>query len=139
MPKLDAAQVQKFLEEVWPGSTSAYEIEDVGDRTARLRMQYTKERLRPGGIISGPALMTLADCAVWVALLGDIGPEAMTVTVSLNINFFRPGPKADVIAETRLHKVGKRLATGDVLMYSEGDPDPIAQATVTYAIPSSKS
>jgi uncharacterized protein (TIGR00369 family) len=139
VPKLDAEQVQKFLEEVWPGSTSAYEIEHIGNRTARLRMQYTPERLRPGGIISGPALMTLADCAVWVALLGDIGPEAMTVTVSLSINFFRPGRKADVIAETRLHRVGRRLATGDVLMYSEGDPDPIAQATVTYAIPSSNS
>ena len=102
MPKLDAEQVQAFLDEVWPGSTDAYEIEDVGDRTARLRMQYTPERLRPGGIISGPALMTLADCAVWVAVLGEIGPEAMTVTVSLNINFFRPGAQADVIAETRL-------------------------------------
>ena len=64
------------------------------------------------------------------------GREAMTMTVNLNINFFRPGAPVDVIADVRLHRVGKRLATGDVLMYSEGDTDPIAQATVTYAIPS---
>lgn len=136
MPALDASEVRDFLEEVWPGSTRAYVIEDVGEGTARVRMVHSPERLRPGGIVAGPALMALADCALWVALLGVIGREAMTLTVNLNINFFRPGAPADVIADVRLHKVGKRLATGDVLMYSEGDPDPIAQATVTYAIPS---
>ena len=136
MPVLDATEVRDFLEEVWPGSTSSYVIEDVGDGTARLRMPHSRERLRPGGIVAGPALMALADCAVWVALLGVIGREAMTVTVNLNINFFRPGPPVDVLADVRLHRVGKRLATGDVLMYSDGDPDPIALATVTYSIPS---
>jgi len=130
-------EVHDFLESVWPGSMDAYRIEEIGERTARVRMAHDPKRLRPGGIVAGPALMALADCAVWVALLGEVGLEAMTVTVSLNISFFRPGPPADVIAETRLHKVGKRLATGDVLMYSDGDPEPIAMATVTYAIPSS--
>ena len=136
MAVLDAAEVRDFLEEVWPGSTRSYVIEDIGENTARLRMVHSPERLRPGGIVAGPALMALADCAVWVALLGAIGREAMTMTVNLNINFFRPGAPVDVIADVRLHRVGKRLATGDVLMYSEGDTDPIAQATVTYAIPS---
>jgi uncharacterized protein (TIGR00369 family) len=136
MPVLDAAEIRDFLEEVWPGSTRAYVIEKVGEGTARLRMVHSPERLRPGGIVSGPALMALADCAVWVALLGVIGREAMTMTVNLNINFFRPGAPVDVVADVRLNRVGKRLATGDVLMYSEGDAEPIAQATVTYALPS---
>jgi acyl-coenzyme A thioesterase PaaI-like protein len=91
--------------------------------------------LRPGGIVGGPALMSLADYAVWVALLGEIGPEPMTVTVNLTINFFKPIPGGDVIAETRLHKVGKRLASGDVLMFADGDDEPAAQASVTYSIP----
>ncbi len=135
MPALTATEVRDFLEEIWPGSTEAYEIEAVGEGTARLRMLFTPARLRPGGIVSGPALMSLADCAVWVALLGEIGREAMTMTVSLNINFLRPAPPADVLADVRLHKVGKRLATGDVLMFTDRDPDPVAQATVTYAMP----
>ena len=136
VPVLDETEVRDFLEEVWPGSTRAYVIEDVGDHSARVRMVHSQDRLRPGGIVAGPALMALADCAVWIALLGVVGREAMTVTVNMNINFLRPGPAADVIAEVRLHKVGKRLATGDVLMYSDGSAEPIAQATVTYAIPS---
>ena len=134
---MDARQVTDFLEEVWAGSTRHIVIEDVGDRTARVRMPLTPDRLRPGGIVSGPALMTLADTAVWVALLGVIGPVAMTVTQSLTIHFLRPTPAADVIAETRLHKVGKRLATGDVLMHTPDDPEPVCHAVVTYAIPQS--
>ena len=93
--------------------------------------------LRPGGIVGGPALMTLADYAVWVALLGEIGPQPMAVTVSLNINFYKPVFGGDVIAETRLHKVGKRLASGDVLMFGEDEDEPAAQASVTYSIPQS--
>ena len=141
MPVLDAEGIHEFLEEIAPGSPSSIVLEEVGERSARVRMPFSPERLRPGGIVGGPALMTLADTAVWVALLGEIGRVPHTVTVNLNIHFLRPAPPADVVAETRLHKVGTRLATGDVLMYSVGtdgnpgvDPaDPVAHATVTYA------
>jgi uncharacterized protein (TIGR00369 family) len=138
VPVLDPEEIHDFLEEIAPGSTASFVIEDVGERTARVRMPFSRERLRPGGIVGGPALMTLADAAVWVALLGEIGRVAHTVTVSLTIHFLRPAAPADVVAETRLHKVGKRLAMGDVLMYSvdaHGAPvdDPVAHATVTYS------
>ena len=65
-----------------------------------------------------------------------IGPVAMSVTVSLTIHFLRPAPPGDVVAEARLHKVGRRLATGDVLLYADGEAEPVAHATVTYSIPS---
>lgn len=135
-PALDAREITDFLEEVWPGATASITIEAVTDRHARVRTAVPPDRLRPGGIVSGPVLMSLADMAVWVAVLGVIGPVAMTVTVDLTIHFLRPAPPADVIADARLLKVGRRLAVGDVLLYSDGDPDPVAQATVTYAIPS---
>jgi uncharacterized protein (TIGR00369 family) len=134
-PALDAREITDFLESVWPGVTAAITIEDVTARHARVRSTVTPERLRPGGIVSGPVLMALADTAVWVAVLSVIGPVAMTVTVDLNVHFLRPAPPADVLAEARLLKIGHRLAVGDVLMYSDGDPDPVAHATVTYAIP----
>ena len=79
--------------------------------------------------------MSLADTAVWVAVIGVVGDAAMAVTVTLTIHFLRPAPPGDVIAEARLHKVGRRLATGDVLMYADGQPEPVAHATVTYALP----
>ncbi len=135
---LNAEQVRAFLDEISPGVTEWMVIEQAGDRTARVRMTAGPERLRPGGIVSGPALMSLADAAVWVAVLGVIGPVAMAVTVSLTIHFFRPTPPGDVVAEARLHKVGKRLATGDVLLHADGEPEPAAHATVTYSIPSQR-
>jgi uncharacterized protein (TIGR00369 family) len=132
---MDAQEITAFLKEISPETDGSFVIEDVGDHTARVRMLFAPDRLRPGGIVGGPSLMTLADFAVWVAVLAAVGPEPMTVTVNLNIHFLRPVPPGDVVAETRLHKVGKRLATGDVVMYADGDAEPVAQASVTYAIP----
>jgi uncharacterized protein (TIGR00369 family) len=134
-PALTAREITDFLEEIWPGVTASITVEDVTDRHARVRSIVTPERLRPGGIVSGPVLMALADTAVWVAVLSVVGRVAMTVTVDLNIHFLRPAPPVDVVADARLLKLGRRLAVGDVLMYSDGDPQPVAQATVTYAIP----
>jgi uncharacterized protein (TIGR00369 family) len=135
---LDAEQVRAFLDEVSPGVTEWMIIEQAGDRTARVRMTAGPERLRPGGIVAGPALMSLADAAVWVAVLGVIGPVAMSVTASLTIHFLRPAGPGDVVADARLHKVGRRLATGDVLLYADGEAEPVAHATVTYSIPSER-
>jgi uncharacterized protein (TIGR00369 family) len=79
--------------------------------------------------------MLLSDTAMYLALLGMIGPVALAVTTNLNINFLRKPEQADVVAECKLLKLGKRLAVGEVTMYSEGDPAPVAHATVTYSIP----
>jgi len=136
-PRLDAAGVTAFLESVFPDASEMFAIEDVKDNWARVRLVFTERRLRPGGTVSGPALMTLADTAVWVALLGMIGPEPLSVTSSLHIDFLRkPGPR-DVVADAELLKLGKRLAVGAVTMRSDSEVAPCAHATVTYAIPSS--
>jgi uncharacterized protein (TIGR00369 family) len=136
-PQLTAEEITAFLDEVFPGVMEHFTIEDVGAMRARVRMVFQPWRLRPGGTISGPSLMTLADTGLWVALLAMIGREALSVTSHLDIDFLRKPAPADVIAHTTLHKVGKRLAVGDVLMYSEGEDLPCARASVTYAIPSS--
>ena len=134
--RLTAADVEAFLVEVFPGAIDYFAIEELVPMRARVRMIFTESRLRPGGTISGPSLMTLADTAVWVALLGMIGREPLSVTSHLDIDFLRKPAPADVIAHTTLHKVGKRLAVGDVIMYSDGEDQPCARASVTYAIPS---
>ena len=111
-------------------------IERVGDKSATIRKKISHDHLRPGGTVSGPVLMEMADAALYVAILSEIGLVALAVTTNLNINFMRkPAADKDVIAECRLMKLGKLLAIGEVSLYSDGDPNPVAHAVGTYAIP----
>ena len=136
MPVMTAEELEKFLYSHFPERQARpFRVERVDDRTASVRLVYHDSQLRPGGTISGPALMALADTAMFMALLAEIGPVELAVTPTLNITFLRKPRQADVIAEARLLKLGKRLAVGDVLMYSEGERDPVAHATVTYSVP----
>jgi len=136
MPKMSAEELEQFLYSHFPDSAHrAFKVERVEDMFASVRLTFDKRHLRPGGTISGPSLMMLTDTTMYIALLGMIGPIALAVTTNLNINFLRKPAQADVIAECKLLKLGKRLAVGEVTMYSEGDPEPVAHATVTYSIP----
>ena len=110
-------------------------IEAVGQGGATVSHRVGSDELRPGGTVSGPAMFALADVAAYAAVLAHIGPVALAVTTSLNINFLRKPAPADLIAVGRLLKLGKRLAVGEVTLFSEGQEEPVAHATVTYSIP----
>lgn len=135
MPVLTAAEIEAFLDEVFPVARMA-SIESLGERTIRTRMKYRDDFLRPGGTLSGPTLMALADTTVYLLVLAHVGRAALAVTSDLSIHFLRKPGAVDLIAEARLLKLGKKLAVGDVLIYSDGDPEPVAHATVGYALPS---
>ena len=109
--------------------------EAISQGAATVRMPFDDTSLRPGGTISGSAMMSLADFAMYAALLGAIGQVEMAVTTNFNINFLRLPSQADVIAECRVLKLGKRLAVLEVTLLSDGEDDPIAHATGTYSIP----
>jgi len=79
--------------------------------------------------------MALADCAAWLAVVGQIGPVALAVTTSLHIDFLRKPDLVDVVAEATLLKLGKRLGVAEVALYSAGSDDMVAKAQVTYSIP----
>ena len=111
-------------------------IEHADGQTYRIRQRFRESMLRPGGTISGPTLMALADCAMYVVLLSAIGPVGLAVTTNLSINFLRKGrPGQDVLAAARLLKLGRRLAVGEVNLLSGTQTDPIAHMTATYSIP----
>lgn len=114
-----------------------FRAESIGDGVATVRMPYDDAILRPGGTISGPAMMGLTDFAMYAALMGAIGQVELAVTTNLNINFLRRPGQADVIAECRVLKLGKRLAVLEATLYSDSDAEPIAHATGTYSIPPS--
>ena len=102
---------------------------------ATFRLTYGDTLLRPGGTINGPAMMALSDMTMYAVVMSEIGKATMAVTSNLNINFLRrPGPR-DLIAEGRMLKLGHRLAFGEVTIYSDGEPEPVAHATVTYSVP----
>lgn len=139
MPKMTLADLEAFYANHFPQMDSyRLKIEKVEDRFVQVRLFYHDLHLRPGGTVSGPSLMTLADMAMYSLLLAMLGPVALAVTTSLNINFLRKPAPADVIAKARLLKLGSRLAVGEVTMFSDGDEEPVAHATVTYSIPPPK-
>src|SRR5262245_4328410 len=133
--RMSAEELQQFLYDQFPDRDNWCKVESAGEMTAQVRLTYDRRHLRPGGTISGPSLMALADTAMYVALLAMIGPVALAVTTNLNINFAPSPTAADVIAKAKLLKLGKRRAVGEVSMYSEDDSEPVAHATVTYSIP----
>ncbi len=135
MPKLTIPQIEEFLEEHFPAINRIFKIEDITDTHVHVRMGQSVASLRPGGTISGPTLMTLADTAMYALVLAQVGTDGHAVTTNLNINFLRKPKPVDVIAEVRLLKSGARLIVGDVTMYSDGEKTPVAHATVTYSIP----
>ena len=111
-------------------------IETVGNNGATLSHEIGINELRPGGTVSGPVLMSVADVAIYVAILGKIGIVPLTVTTSLTINFLRkPSAEARIIAECTLLKVGRTLIVGEVSLYSEGSSDLVAHVVGTYSVP----
>jgi uncharacterized protein (TIGR00369 family) len=137
-PALNAEEIGELLHEVfpqafYPGCGLSIERVDYGD--VRVRRAFDANFLRPGGTISGPTMMELADFAMYVAVFSAIGRQPLAVTTNLTINFLRKPAQVDLIAAARLMKIGKRLAVGEVNIYSDGMADPVAHVTSTYSVP----
>ena len=133
---IDTLLAKEFPQAFFPGSGLSIEKVEYGD--IRVRKAFHEDHLRPGGTISGPTMMELADFAMYVAIFSAIGPQTLAVTTNLNINFLRKPGQADLIADAKLMKVGKRLAVGEVWLYSDGQDEPVAHVTSTYSIPNQK-
>ncbi len=135
-PVMTAEQLHQFLDEHFPQiSHLDMRIEAVRNDGVRLRIPFHDQHLRPGGTISGPTMMALADAGMYLAILAQLGPVALAVTTNLNINFLRMPGRKDILADCRLLKLGKRLAVGEVTIFSDGEDEPVAHATLTYSIP----
>ncbi|MGY4877791.1 PaaI family thioesterase [Vreelandella aquamarina] len=135
MTVMTAEQIEHFLDEVFPQRMGR--IDRVGEMTATLRLAIGNEHLRPGPRVSGPTMMGFADVALYVAILAQIGPEPMAVTSDLNCHFLRAASgEHDIIAHARLIKLGRRLAVGEVQIFSVSDErKPVAHITASYALP----
>lgn len=127
-------ELTAFLKREFPQSKSI--IIDVGKMSATIKYPIGIDQLRPGGTVSGPVMMTVADVALYIAVLGEIGIVPLAVTTNLSINFLRkPAADKDIIGVCTLLKLGKTLAVGEVSIYSEGSDDVVAHAVGTCSIP----
>jgi uncharacterized protein (TIGR00369 family) len=135
---LSLPETVAFLESAFPQMAAGgktYHLVEVGPGLARMRMDHHERHLRPGGTVSGPSMMALADYALYAAILASLGPVALAVTTSLTFNFLRkPGPSG-LIGTARLLKLGKRLAVGEVHITGPEGGALVCHATGTYAIP----
>jgi acyl-coenzyme A thioesterase PaaI-like protein len=130
-------ELSAFLKSEFPQNKTT--IVAVGNMAATVKVNIGYNDLRPGGTVSGPTMMALADVALYIAILGEIGIVPLAVTTSLSFNFLRkPKPDRDLVGVCKLIKLGRTLAVGDVNLYSEGDEEPVAHAVGTYAIPAKR-
>ncbi|MBT4518764.1 MAG: PaaI family thioesterase [Halieaceae bacterium] len=132
--KMTIEKIQDFMAADFPQARTRV-LEVTGD-SARVRCAIGHSDLRPGGTVSGPSIMAVADFALYVAIFAALGPVPLAVTTNLNINFLnKPSAGADLVGECRLIKVGKRLVVGEVNVYSDGREGLVAHVTGTYSVP----
>lgn len=137
-PKLSVKELERLLKAEFPEmfhARSGYVLEEVWHGGCRVRKHFDPQTLRPGGTVSGPTMMTLADFGIYVAILATIGWVPRAVTTNLSINFLKMPAPRDLLAEARLLKIGRRLAVGEIGIRSEGEDELVAHATSTYSIP----
>ena len=134
-PVMTAIELEDFVAAAFSHAPRTYLCDAVTEAGVILRLPIGTEHGRPGGTVSGPSMMGLADAAAWLATLSRIGPVALAVTTSLNINFLRKPPIADIEAHADLIKLGKRLSVSEVRVISTATKEVVAHATVTYSIP----
>jgi uncharacterized protein (TIGR00369 family) len=135
MPRMNAEELHRFIEEQLPQGRWSYRIQELGEDSIVVRLPFSDDFLRPGGTISGPVLMALADCGAYFLILAMIGPVALAVTTSLNINFMRRPVPDDMIARAKMLKLGRQLAVVEVYLEAAATGVLVAQASVTYSIP----
>lgn len=136
MIKMSRESLVAFIAEHYPDASAlASWITDIDERGIRLRCPFHERQIRPGGTLSGPTMMLIADTAMYFMLLSRIGPQLLAVTSSLHIDFLRKPAQEDLFAVAEPLRIGRRLAVGRVIIHQGDLERPMAHATVTYAIP----
>ena len=134
--KMDAAALSHFLDKFFPQVSGEFEIRILEESYLEVELIVQDKHLRPGGTVSGPSMFALADVAAYLNVLSMIGPKALAVTTNCGIDFMRkPSANYDLTAKSQIVKLGRSLAVTQCLIYSIGDPKPVARANLTYSLP----
>jgi len=140
MSKVSIQQFQKIVkEELSWADEAGIRLASISDGLATMRLPFKENSLRPGGSISGPHMMLLADACMFAVVLSVIGEVKLAVTTNLNINFLRKPSPNDLLGEGKVIKMGKRLAVLEVTIIDSSTMKTVAHATGTYSIPPTES
>ncbi len=135
-PRVTSEELQRLLDDTIPlARMLRLSVREVGAGRAILTLPGNPDTIRAGGTVSGAAIMTLADSAVYAAVLTRIGLEPMAVTSDLNVRFLRRSPPEDLHAEAIVVHLGRRNAVAEVRMWNRDPERLVAHATATYALP----
>ncbi len=140
-PVMNADEVNRLMAKVYPQlneAHSAFYALDVFPGGCVMRLDADERHLRAGDTVSGPSLFTLADIAGYVCVLTHAGPDALSVTTNLNINFMRKAEAGPIDGHCRILKLGKNLMVFEIDMRAGADKQTVAHATGTYSIPPAK-
>jgi uncharacterized protein (TIGR00369 family) len=138
--QLTAEQVEDVIRKGLPSAGgNGFRVEEVRSGYARIRLPFSGWMVRPGNLVSGPAMFTAADAAMYALVLAHLGPVVMAVTANMNLNFLNPAPLGDVIAECKLLRLGMRLAVMEVSLFTGPDKTLVAHVTGSYAVPRRRS
>ena len=132
-------QLHEFMRAEFSQMADSVDVLNLSYGSIETRLKVGPENLRPGGTVSGPAMFALADVTIYLAVLAVIGPRKLAVTTNCSIDFMRKPSPGDLRAEGRILKMGRRLAVGDVLIFSSEFSEPVARASMTYSLPNSGS
>ena len=132
---LSAQELQEYLCDIYPQTKERFDILHLEPMSIEMLWKTSDDDLRPGQTLSGPTLFTLADCSFYAITLAMIGKKALAVTTNISINFMRRSELVDLVAQTRILKLGQTLCVGDCLISSAQSANPIAHASITYALP----
>lgn len=136
--KLSGEQIEDLIQLGFAAKQKLFTIESLVPGAIRVRTPYQARMLRPGNVLSGPAMFTAADLAMYALVMAHVGPALMAVTANMNLNFLNKAAPGDIIADGRLLKLGRKLAVMEVSLYSSANPETmVAHATGSYALPSS--
>lgn len=139
MVAMQPDELNAFLAQAFPQGTLPMQVTAADDHGVELVQPFDAMHLRPGGTVSGPTLMTLADTTAYVAVVARIGPEFLTVTSHLAIDFLRKPPPAGLRATGEVLKLGRRQAVVSIRIHSQQADELVAYSTCTYALPSTSS
>ncbi len=111
----------------WWGIT----VQELGPGWATVRLPWRPSFVRPGNLLHGSCFETVADVAMWLAIMTRTGEEPMAVTLEMKTSFLR-GARSDLVSRAEILRLGRRVAFG-VAATTDVDGQMAAHSTLTYA------
>ena len=109
--------------------------DSLSEDSAILRLPYNERYLRPGNVVTGPAIFALADIALYAVAWLVVPKADLAVTTEATVHFLSGAKPGDLMAEAKILKAGRRLLIAECHIRSAVDDSLCAHVIGTYAMP----